>query len=183
MFFSFSRFFFGKFNESKIVSDVLIPFRFFCFSWYLTFTSVLVFIIFNSSLTKQYFYKLLGRDYVKSKIGNPGASTLGKFATSLVEALVVNERGKYVQSSQNGELANQALDTQIDTIDNNPYLTPEQKSEYTRKALDQHSEKCGREFKGSIVDIMKYETVRKGTKPTVKVVKEGATSFSSWWKK
>ncbi len=184
VFFLFA-FFFGTFNDSENLSNVMILFRFFClcFSWYLAFTSILVFIIFNNSLTKQYFYKLLGYDYVKSKIGKKGSIPLGKFAAPFVAGLLVNEGGKYVHNTQNVALADQTLDTQTDRINKNPHLTPEQKSEYTQKALDNHSERCSRQSKGPIVDIIKWETVRETAKPAVETFKEGAKSVSSWWKK
>ena len=86
-------------------------------------------------------------------------------------------------NNQNGELADHALDKEVDTINKNLNLSPEQKSEYTQKALDHHAERCSRQSKGPIVDIMKYETVRETAKPVVETAKEGVKAVSSWWKK
>lgn len=91
--------------------------------------------------------------------------------------------GKYVQNEQNAALADNALDNQIDTIDKNPYLTLEQKSEDTQKALETHLETSSSQCKGPIVDIMTWETIRETAKPAIETVKEQAKSVYSWWKK
>ncbi len=179
VFFLFA-FFFGTFNNSENLSNVFVLLRFFCFSWYLAFTSVLVFIIFNNSLTKQYFYKLLGYYYVISKIGNPGTIPVTKFVLPLVAGLAINELGKYTHNSQNVALADRTLETQTEAINKNPHYSSEQKSDYSQKALDNHSERCNRQSKGPIVDIMKWETVRETAAPAIDTVKE---TVSGWWKK
>ncbi len=157
VFFLFANFF-GNFNDSENLSTVLVLFRFFCFclSWYLALTSILVYIVFNIPLTKEYFYKLLGRDFVISKIGNPGSIPLGKFAAPVIMALAVNEGGKYGHTAQNDALAETTLQTQTDAITQNPHLDVQQKSEYTRRALDNHSERSNRTIKGPLVELMKW---------------------------
>ena len=94
----------------------------------------------------------------------------------LVGGLLVNEGGKYLHNIQNVDLANPLLQTQTEAINTLPHLNPEQKSEYTQKALDNHSERWSRQSKGPIVDIMKWETVRETAKPAIEPVKEGAKS-------
>jgi hypothetical protein len=129
-------------------------FRFFCFSWYLAFTSVLVFIIFNNSLTKQYFYKLLGYNYVTSKIGNPGTIPVTKVVLPLIGGLIIYEGGKYWHNTQNVALANKRLETQTEAINKKLYLSPEHKSEYSQNAHYNHSERYSRQSKEDIVYII-----------------------------
>lgn len=107
-------------------------------------------------------------------------ATLAKFATPLVGALVMNEGGKYAERNQNVSTADHALSTQRDVIENNPYLSDEEKGEFTKKALDRHAEQCSRQPKGPVVDMMKWETAREAVGPTIESVKEGV---KSWWKR
>jgi len=65
------------------------------FSWYIIGTSLFVFIIFNIKTSQKYLYDLIGADYVKSKIGNPGAEQLAKVVGPIFGGTLIDEGGRH----------------------------------------------------------------------------------------
>ena len=93
-------------------------FRFFCFTLtcFLASTSLFVFIVFNFPPTKKYLYNLLGADYIKSKIGNPGYKTLIIYGAPLVGLYATDIITKQINVAERNDTARKTLDTNLKTI-------------------------------------------------------------------
>ena len=118
-------FFVGNFDSSQNFSDFLTLFKFFCFlfSWYLVLTSILVFILFNIKKSKDYLNNLLGEDYVKCKISNPGKETFVKFTLPFIGIYIVNEVVRHFAVQDGLAKADTYLKSSTQAIDTNPLAT------------------------------------------------------------
>lgn len=132
---------FGTFGYDNNLSQHQFLFKFSCFlfSWYLVYASIIVFISFNIPVTKNYLYELLGKEFVISKIGNPGLDGLARFGGFAALGLFINETGRIVDGYATTTNAEKALETALKAIRDDPYLTDKQKSAETVKALDDKS--------------------------------------------
>ena len=134
-------FFYGTFGYTDGLSDYEYLFKISCllFSWYLVYTSLVVFLLFKIPTTKKYLYDLLGEPFVVSKIGNPGLRALTRYGGVAVIGLGVNEVGKIVDGYNRVANADSALDRQIQYIAESRSMTEEQKSNAEVEAFRAHT--------------------------------------------
>lgn len=91
-------FFFGNFGYTDSLTQNQFYAKFACFLFcsYLVSASIAVFVAFNIPLSRDYLYNLLGKDFVTSKIGNPGLEQLARFGGFAAAAYAANELGRLV---------------------------------------------------------------------------------------
>ena len=162
-------FLFGHFDSSSSLSDPLILSRFLCFcvSTYLIGTSILVYIVFNVKSTKEYLYRLLGEDFVKSKIGNPGKTTLIKYLTPLATCYGCEIVGKHLNEIDKRETAHQTYDTNMNTVDASPDLTSSDRRTMTKQALKDFRKDMSLKVEGPMTQHLKIEVVKDAWDRTV----------------
>lgn len=143
---------FGHFTTASQLSDPAVVFRFFCFVFttFLASTSVFVFVVFNIPPTKRYLYDLLGADYVRSKIGNPGARVLVKYVAPLVGLYVVDETSKYVNTLERNQSAKEALDNKMKVANEAPYLNDKQRSNIAMNSVKEYDNAMKEPVMGSV---------------------------------
>lgn len=152
-------YFFGTFGYSESLSDLQFICKFFClvFSWYLGVSSLIVFCAFNTPITKDYLNNLLGREFVVSKIGNPGSEAAIKFGAFILGGAVANETGKYVNGKQIAEIANTTLEHKLTMIHVTPDLTPKEKGRAVQDALKLHTAMSQVKPEGTFDRMMQLE--------------------------
>ena len=156
---------------------VLLKFTCILFSFYILSTSILLLVVFNVPLTRDYLYTLLGKDFVVTRIGNPGFEILKKILASTGGVLLVNEGGKYVSNAQNVSITNSSLDAQKAFIHNNPDLPPKMREALSVKAADSHRATCSnRVTRGPVDNIVQADKVKS-------VVKDTTYAVRAWWDK
>ena len=152
-------YFYGTFGYTDGLSDLQFVCKVLClvFSWYLVYISILVFCVFNIPSTKKYLYDLLGKDFVTSKIGNPGLDGLARFGGFAALGFAINEGGKIIDGYATVDNANDALKTQIAAIEGSPYLSPKQKAAATEEAIRSHQQMVKKPAQGTLDRIAKIE--------------------------
>lgn len=155
-------FLFGHFDSSSSLSDPLILFRFFCFcvSTYLIGTSILVYIAFNVKISKEYLYRLLGEEFVKSKIGNPGKTTLLKYLTPLATCYGFEIGGKHLNEIDKRENAQQTYCTTMSTVETSKDLTSNDRRGMTKQALKDFRKDMNQKVDGPVTQHLKIEAVK-----------------------
>ena len=166
-------YFYGTFGYTDGLTDLQFVGKVFClvFSWYLIFTSIMVFCVFNVSVTKKYLYDLLGKDFVVSKIGNPGWDAATRFGGFAVLGLAVNEGGKFVDGRTTVINGNDFLGAQLTVIEESPYLSPKQKSLATQQALKAHYQMAQKAPEGTLDRVAKIEAHRDMVSKATKAIK------------
>lgn len=172
---------YGGFGHNENDPNWVVLLKFVCvlFSFYLISTSILLLIVFNVPFTRDYLYKILGRDFVVSRIGNPGTQIIKKILSPTAVILGVNEGGKYVANSSNCTFANKTLAAQRDFINESKDLTSDEIAVLEKQALYNHSTTCAKRVtKGPIDHMVRADMVNTAVKKTSSAVKSW-----SWWKK
>ena len=180
LFFVFA-FFFGTFGYTDQLTETQFCLKFVCFvfSSYLVYISVIVFVLFNVPLTKDYLYKLLGKEFVTSKIGHPGIAHLAKFGGLAASIVAVNETGRAADAVINSYNADKALNSQLESIDKTQNLTLNDKREATKDAFKMHHEIATRKPEGTIDRVCKIETIKGVSEKVV----DNVGGWFSWGKK
>ena len=172
---------YGGFGHNVNDPNWVVLLKFVCllFSFYLISTSILLLIVFNVPFTRDYLYKILGRDFVVSRIGNPGTQIIKKILGSTAVILGVNEGGKYIANTSNCTFANKTLAAQRVFIDQSKNMTGDEMGRAEQKALDNHSTTSGKRVtEGPIDHMIRADMVNTAVKETSYAVKSW-----SWWKK
>ena len=107
-----------------------------------------IFIIFNIRVSKEYFYNLLGKDFVVSKIGNPSTRPLSNFFGAALGFVTGNAMERQYDRHSIVETSGQRLDTDTENIDADPHMSPEQKSAEKAIARAHYRQESGREASG-----------------------------------
>ena len=172
-------FFFGTFGYDSHLTDIQYCVKIVCFlfSGYIISTSILVFIVFNIPLSKEYLYNLLGKEFVVSKIGNPGTKHLLIFGGFAATTITVNELGRMFDHYTRVRGANSALDAQSKAIRSDPNLTVEDKASLTIKALETHNQTVLAPAQGTFDRLATARTHQEFAKM------EKVVSWSPWDKK
>lgn len=152
-------FFYGTFGytDALSVGQYVSKLGCFFFSWYLISASVMVFCAFNIPVTKNYLYNLLGKEFVISKIGNPGLDALARFGGFAAAGLTANEIGRVVDSYAKVSNGNEFLKIRLEEIDKNPNLTPFQKQLETKETLRLHAAMIQTPSEGTLDRMTKVE--------------------------
>ena len=172
-------FFFGTFGYDSHLTDIQYCVKIVCFlfSGYIISTSILVFIVFNIPLSKEYLYNLLGKEFVVSKIGNPGTKHLLIFGGFAATTITVNELGRMFDHYTRVRGANSALDAESKAIRSDPNLTVEDKASLTIKALETHNQTVLAPAQGTLDRLATARTHQEFAKM------EKVVSWSPWDKK
>ena len=164
-------------NDSHLV--LLLKFVCLSISLYIIGTSIFLLIVFNIPITRDYLYNLLGKDFVISRIGNPGTPLLKKILASSAGVLGINEGGKAWANYSNIVIADNTLHKQLEGINN----TDEDKSRYTKGALNDHSRSSShRVTEGPIDKMIRAEVVKTAAKETAGTVKTVVSKIATLWR-
>lgn len=171
-------YFYGTFGYTDGLSDLHFVCKILClvFSWYLVYISILVFCVFNIPSTKKYLYNLLGKDFVISKIGNPGIDGATRFGGFAVLGLGVNECGRLLEGYETVKNANEALAAQLAAIEGSHYLTTKEKAAATLEAINSHQQTVRRPPQGTFDRIAKIDAYKD-------MIARTAKAFTSIWGK
>ena len=152
-------YFFGTFGYSESLNDLQYICKFSClvFSWYLGSTSFIVFCVFNIPVTKDYLNNLLGKEFVVSKIGNPGFKEVCRFAAVVASGVGVNEAGKFINGQQIAQNANETLENTVRVIHDSPDLTSKERGKATQEALKVYSTMCQVKPEGTLDRAMRHD--------------------------
>ena len=155
-------FFYGTFGYSDGLTELQFLGKFVCllFSWYLIYTSITVFCVFNISVTKEYLYNLLGKEFVVSKIGNLGLDALARFGGFAALGLAINEAGRLGDRYVIVGNATTALNIQLDAINKDPNLSVKQKAVAVEKALQSYRQMVKTPAQGTLDRTIKVEPYR-----------------------
>ena len=77
----------------------------------------------------------MGADYVRSKIGNPGKSSVIKYTLPAAAFWGVNQVGRHVAVQDNTVSAKDYLETANKNIDENPYYTDKDRNQLSKQAF------------------------------------------------
>jgi len=151
----------GNFDSSENLNDFWVLFRFACFifSWYLISTSIFLFIVFNIKITKNYLYDLLGEEYVKSKISNPGKKKVLQYTIPAVGLWAVDTVGHHMAVIDNRETAQQCWDNARRDIDDNPHYTDKDRNKMSKTAHSNYTKMMSREIRGPVTGAVRIEAV------------------------
>jgi hypothetical protein len=132
---------YGTFGYTDALTDFqfLVKFVCFLFSWYLIYTSFIVFCIFNIPTSKEYLYNLLGKDFVVDKIGNPGLQALTRFTGFAVAGIAINESGRLADGRVIVGAANSALTERMLVIEHNDCMSSKDKKQAIQESLKKHA--------------------------------------------
>ena len=166
-------YFFGTFGYTDALSDLQFVCKVLCllFSWYLAYISMVVFCVFNIPSTKKYLYDLLGKDFVTSKIGNPGLDGLARFGGFAALGFAINEGGKIAGGYATVNNANEALKLALEGIEKSPYLSPKQKAIATLEAIRSQQQMVKTPPQGTLDRIAKIEAHRDMMEKATKAMK------------
>ena len=166
-------YFYGTFGYTDGLTDLQFVGKVFCliFSWYLIYISIMVFCVFNVSVTKKYLYDLLGKEFVVSKIGNPGWDAATRFGGFAVLGLAINEGGTVIDGHTTVSNANGILGAQLTAIEESPYLSPKQKALATQEALKTHHQMAQKAPQGTLDRVAKIEAHRDMVSKVTKAIK------------
>lgn len=155
-------FFFGNFGYTDGLTQSQFYAKLLCFLFcsYLISASVTVFIAFNIPSSKEYLYNLLGKDFVKSKIGNPALDQLLKFGGFAAGGYAANEMGRVADQYMGMKSAISALQVQLDKIESSPYLSPKEKAKATKEAFKLYAELAHKTPEGTLDRITKVEAYK-----------------------
>ena len=119
---------YGTFGYQNQLSTKIWCFKAICFffSWYLLATSLLIFAIFKVPTTQKYFYDLLGKEFVISKIGNSGGKAALMFWGTAATAVAGNEIGREADRAFNQSEALQTHKTICESVERNPHMTDQE---------------------------------------------------------
>ena len=136
LFFLFA-FIFGTFGNTKDLPLTLLYLKIICFilSWYLVYISVVIFCVFQISICKNYLYDLLGKEFVISKIGNPGLTPARIFAGAAMAMLTGNEVGRHYDGQRIICKSDNYIKDTLPQIEESKTLNTEGKAIETSKAL------------------------------------------------
>lgn len=150
---------YGTFGYTNALTDFqfLVKFVCFLFSWYLIYTTLIVFCVFNIPTSKEYLYNLLGKDSVVDKIGNSGFEPLTRFTVFAVAGLAVNEGARIADSYGIVNTANSALGERMSAIENNSDLTTKQKGQAIQESVKIHANMIQSKPQGTIDRMAKVE--------------------------
>lgn len=156
-------FIYGTFGVENGSSTFVILSKFACFSfaWYIVTTSIVVFCALNIPITRDYLYQLLGKEFVISKVGNPGLFTMKKFGGFAASALVVNEGGKVVNGFVNIYNADRFLESRCERIEKDPDFSDKEKKKLKKEGIDIHTHLIKRPVVGPIDSAIRLEAVNK----------------------
>lgn len=131
---------YGTFGYTDALTDLqfLVKFVCFLFSWYLVYTSFIVFCLFNIPTSKEYLSNLLGKEFVVEKIGNPGFEVFTKFTGFAVAGLAINEVGRLADGYVIVGTANSALTERQNVIENSSHMSPKDKKQAIQESLRIH---------------------------------------------
>lgn len=171
-------FFFGTFGYSNGLTEgqFLVKFVCFLFSYYLISSSIVVFVLFNIPKSKSFLTNLLGKEFVVSKIGNPGISPLMKYGGAGLGVYFGNEVGKTMDRINITQGSNDFLQAQIKAIQEAHYLTPKEKQAAHAQALKVHAEMASRRPEGTLDRMAKIEAYKS-------VSEKAVSTFKSWFGK
>ena len=177
-------FFFGTFGYDSHLTDIQYRVKIVCFlfSGYIISTSILIFIVFSIPLSKEFLYNLLGKEFVVSKIGNPGRKQLIMFGGFAATAITANELGRSFDYYSKVSSANSALNAQLDKIRSDPNLIVDEKASLTIKALETHNQMVLAPAHGTLDRLATARTHQEVAKGGFSVM-EKLASWSPWSKK
>lgn len=166
---------FGTFGSIKGLSLEMAAFKYLCFlfAWYLISTSIFIFISFQIPILKDYLYRLLGEEWVKARIGNPGAEQLLKYGGAAVALIGANETGKALDAGQIHKASEQIIENYQRLAALSGRDVDPNSKEY-KEVLKKSIEVASRPAKGPLDRIEE----RAATSQIVKTVGDG---FRSWW--
>lgn len=164
LFFLFT-FFFGTFGYTE--NSSFFKFSCFFFSWFLMSISLTVLCLFNLSMTKNYFYDLLGKDFVIRKMGNPGLETFIKYWAPLLGGLAANEAGRLLDSWAIIKTAQVGLESTLQLVQSDPSLSADEKAAMTQQAFLTKNQMLLRAPEGTIDRIFKIDTYKNMMKTTI----------------
>lgn len=169
---------YGTFGYTNALTDFqfLVKFVCFLFSWYLVYTSFLVFCVFNIRTSKEYLYNLLGKDFVVEKIGNPGFEAFTKFTGFAVAGLAINEVGRLADGYVIVGTANSALTERQSVIENSSYMSPKDKKQAIKESLRIHGYMIRSQPQGTFDRITKVEAHQH-------MMSSASKAFTSFFKK
>ena len=126
---------FGTFGNIEDLPTILVILKVICFmlSWYLIDTSFIIFIVFKIPTSKNYLYKLLGKEFVVEKIGNPGWKPLIRYIGPATAILTGNEIGRHFDGKRLQEQAEIFHTNSAKSVRENPHYTSQQKAEESLK--------------------------------------------------
>lgn len=129
-------FFFGNFGSPEGITDGMLFFKYLCFlySWFLIGTSLFVFISFQIPSLKEYLYDLLGKEYVISCIGNPGAKPLIKLGAAGLGLICANEIGKEMDMRQKIILSRSVVDDYNRLVESTGQPSDQRSAEFKKVA-------------------------------------------------
>ena len=161
LFFIFS-YIYGTFGYTDALTDFQFIIKTVCllFSWYLIYTSLIVFCVFNIPISQKYLTNLLGKNFVVDKIGNPGLGTLAKFSGFAVAGFAVNEVGRLADGYIIVTTAEIALENRMRVIENNEYMSLKEKKQATQESLKIHDAMIQTKPQGTLDRISKVEAHR-----------------------
>ena len=170
-------FFYGTFGYTSGLSDHEYLFKISCllFSWYLVYTSLVVFLLFKIPTTKKYLYDLLGEPFVVSKIGNPGIRSLTKYGGVAVFGLTVNEIGRITDGYAKVANANALLDKEVERINKSCSMTQEQRATAEIEALREYGKTARSPSEGTFDKLAKTES-------RASMVESASKTISDLWK-
>lgn len=172
LFFIFS-YIYGTFGYTNALTDFQFIIKAVCllFSWYMIYTSLIVFCVFNIPISQKYLTNLLGKDFVVDKIGNPGLGTLARFSGFAFAGFTVNEVGRLADSYIIVTTADTALENRMRVIENNEYLSLKEKKQATQESLKLHDAMVQTKPEGTLDRISKVGAHRDMVSSTSDVLK------------
>jgi len=115
--------------------------------------------MFNIKITKNYLYNLIGEDYVKSKISNPGKKKLLQYTVSAAGLWIVDTAGLHMAVIDNRDTAEQCWEHAKKDIDENPQYTDKDRNKMSKTAHSNYTKMMSRDIKGPVTGAVRIEAV------------------------
>ena len=128
-------YFFGTFGYTNDGPFFHAKIACFIFSWYLIFTSFIVYCAFRFPPTKSFLYDLLGKDFVVKKIGNPGKEAWIKYFCAAMGGVFLNEAGRFADAYAITRNAQSVLDSTLSSLETERILSDKDRSDIARQAF------------------------------------------------
>lgn len=107
---------------------------------------------------------MLGADYVRSKIGNPGAGLLGRYVGPLVGLYAVDVTTKHINTLELNQTAKESLDNNMRIANQAVHLNDKQRSKMTIESLKDYNKTMNQPVMGSVEEHTHWDNSQESKK-------------------